>query len=55
MDDLVVIADTKKEAELKFMDWRQAMVTRGIKLNVAMTKVLVTGKKADVVRSGRYP
>ena len=31
------------------------MAKRGMKVNVAETKVMVTGKKAEVVRSGRHP
>ena len=31
------------------------MARRGMKVNVAKAKVLVTGKKAEVVRSGRHP
>ena len=54
-DDLVLTAETKEEAEQKFLDWREAIARRGMKVNVAKTKVLVTGKKAEVVRSGRYP
>ena len=54
-DDLVLTAETKEEAEQKFLDWRQAMARRGMKVNVAKTKVMVTGKKAEVIRSGRDP
>ena len=31
------------------------MARRGMKVNVAKTKVMVNGKKAEVIRSGRYP
>ena len=34
-DDIVPTAETKKEAEQKFMDWRKTMARRGIKVNVA--------------------
>ena len=54
-DDLVLTAETREEAERKFLDWRRAMARRGMKVNVAKTKVMVTGKKAEVIRSGRYP
>ena len=47
-DDSVLTTETKKEAEKKFLDWRQAMARRGTKVNVTKTKVMVTGKKADV-------
>ena len=31
------------------------MAKREMKVNVAKIKVMVTGKKAEVVRSGRHP
>ena len=54
-DDLALTAETKEEAEQKFFDWRQAMARRGMLVNVAKTNAMVTGKNAEVVRSGRHP
>ena len=52
-DDLELTAEAKEEAEQKFLDGRQAMARRGMKVNMAKTKVMGTAKKAEVVRSGR--
>ena len=51
----MLTAETREEAEQKFLDWRQAIATRGMEVNLVKTKVMVTGIKAEVVRSGRYP
>ena len=53
-DGLLLTAKTKEETEQKLLDWRQAMAKRELKVNVAGTKVMATGKNAEVVRSGRY-
>ena len=55
MDDSVLTAGEKEEAEQRFLDWRQAMAKRGMKVNAAKTKILVTGKKIEVVKSDRHP
>ena len=44
-EDLVLTAEIKEEAEQKFLDWRQAMAKRGMKVSVAKTKVMITGEK----------
>ena len=36
------------------MNWKQAMTRIGMRVNVSKTKVMVTGEKSAVVRSGRY-
>ena len=54
-DDLLLTAVTKGEAEQTFFDWRQAIAIRTIKVNVVKSNMMVTNKKAEVVRSGRYP
>ena len=54
-DNLVLTEEPQEEADHKFMKGRQAMAKRGIKVNVAKKKVMVTGKNAEDVSSSRYP
>ena len=54
-DDLVLTAESKEEVERKFLEWKRPLETRGMKVNVGKTKLMVTGKKSEVIRSGRYP
>ena len=54
-DDLVLIAQSKEEAEQKFFKWKRAMAKSGMKVNIGKTKMMVTGKKSDVIESVRYP
>ena len=54
-DDLVLTAESKEEVERKFVDWKQAMARRGMKVNIGKSKIMVTGKRNEVIRSGRYP
>ena len=54
-DDLVLSAETKEAVEAKFMEWKSPLERRGMNVNIGKTKLMVTGKKAEVIRSGRYP
>ena len=54
-DDLVLTAESKEEVELKFVDWKQAMARRGMKVNIGKSKLMVTGMRNEVIISGRYP
>jgi len=54
-DDLVLSAETREEVERKFMDWKSSLEGRGMKVNKGKTKLMVTGKRSEMIRSGRYP
>ena len=55
-DDLVLTAESKSELEQKFRAWKSHMEGRGLKVNVAKTKYLITGdEEAEPVEMGRYP
>ncbi|KAG0711131.1 hypothetical protein GWK47_021274 [Chionoecetes opilio] len=47
-DDLVLTAETKEEVERRFIDWKQAMERRGLKVNMSKMKMMVTGKKIEL-------
>ena len=55
-DDLVLTAETKEEVLEQFNRWKSAMESRGLKVNLGKTKILVSGKECEsVVTSGEYP
>ena len=54
-DDLVLSAESREAVEQKFMEWKRPLENRGMKVNIGKTKLMVTGKKSEVMRSGRYP
>ena len=39
-DDLVLICETKEEARQRFVAWRNALESKGLKENISKTKVL---------------
>ena len=55
-DDLVLTAETKEEVLEQFNRWKRAMESKGLKVNLSKTKILVSGKECQaVVTSGEYP
>ncbi|MCP3657197.1 MAG: hypothetical protein GY766_20280 [Herbaspirillum sp.] len=55
-DDLVLIAETHKELERKFQLWKQNLESRGLKVNLAKSKVLVSRKEdRTTLPSGKWP
>ena len=53
-DDLVLSVGSREEVEQKFLEWKTPLEGRGMKVNIGKTKVMVTGKRSEVIRSGRY-
>ena len=39
-DDLVLICETKEEARQRFLAWRNAFASKGLKVNISKTKVM---------------
>ena len=39
-DDLVLIFETKEEARQRFVAWRNALESKGLKVNISKTKVM---------------
>ena len=55
-DDLVLTAETKEEVLEQFNRWKSAMESKGLKVNLSKTKILVSGKECEsVVTSGEHP
>ena len=55
-DDIVLTAETKEGVLEQFNEWKCAMESKGLKVNLSKTKILVSGKECEsVVTSGEYP
>ena len=55
-DDLVLTAKTKEEVIAMFNEWKRQMETRGLKINMEKTKVMVSGRQPkERTEQGRYP
>ena len=55
-DDLVIIAESEEEAVRKFGVWKREIETRGLKVNINKTKLMVMGREPFVkLQRRRYP
>ena len=54
-DDLVLTAESREEVVQMFRRWKEALELRGMKVNLSKTKLLVTGKEAEIIESGDFP
>ena len=55
-DDLVIIADSLEECVAKLKVWKRGMESKGLRVNMAKTKFMVSGLGLDVLtESGEHP
>ena len=54
-DDLILTAESREEVINMFKKWKEALEMRGMKVNLSKTKLLVTGKEAEIIESGEFP
>jgi hypothetical protein len=54
-DDLVLMADSMAELQLKFDRWKSVIERKGLKVNMGKTKVMVSGEGGERVVSGIDP
>ena len=55
-DDLVLIAEDEREAQEKFQRWREGLSSKGLRVNVDKTKVMISREGGGtVVVEGRWP
>ena len=55
-NDLVITAESEEEAVRKFGVWKREMETRGLKVNINKTKLMVMGREPAVrPQRERYP
>ena len=52
--DLVITAESKKEAVRNFGVWKREMESRGLKVNINKTKLMVMGKEPAVTPHACY-
>jgi hypothetical protein len=50
-DDLVLMADSMEELQLKFDRWKSVIERKGLKVNMGKTKVMVSGEGGERVVS----
>jgi hypothetical protein len=50
-DDLVLMADSMEELQVKFDKWKDAIEKKGMKVNMGKTKVMVSGEEGERVVS----
>ena len=48
-DDLVLISETMEGLKERLLKWRSAMESKGLKVNLKKTKVMVCGSEGDVI------
>ena len=55
-DDLVIIAESLEELEERYSAWKNGMECKGLRVNMAKTKVMASGTdEGPTFTSGRYP
>ena len=50
-DDLVLISETKENRKKRFRNWKDALESRGLKVNTRKTKVMVSGSEGELFKS----
>ena len=51
VNDLVLMSESKKNLKEKFLQWIEAFESKGLKVNLKKTKMMVSGSKGEVVKS----
>ena len=54
-DDLVLSAESWEAVVEVFNAWKTALEKRGMKVNMSKTKIIVSGKMTEPIRTERYP
>ena len=44
-DDLALISETMKDSKERFSNWKEALESKGLKVNIKKTKAMVSGSK----------
>ena len=50
-DDLVLMSEAMKGLKKRFLEWRSALESKGLKVNLEKTKVMVCGSEGKVILS----
>lgn len=51
VDDLVLMSDTMEKLKEKFHKWKGKFESKGLKVNLGKTKVMISGTEGGIVRS----
>ena len=54
-DDLVLMADSLDELKVKLTEWKAAMESKGLKVNLKKTKVIFGKMRKEDQSTGKYP
>ena len=54
-DDLVLMSETMEGLRVKFRKWKEAFESKGLKVNLGKTKVVVSGAEGEVSTSTIEP
>lgn len=55
-DDLVLVAETLDELMIKLERWKTGVESKGLKVNMEKTKVMISGKELNsLVKAGKFP
>ena len=49
-DDLVLMSESMENLKAKFLKWKEAFESKGLKVNLTKTKVMVSGSKGEVLK-----
>ena len=44
-DDLAVVTDTEEEMQRRWLDWQIGMESKGLKVNIGKTEVMVSSRR----------
>ena len=50
-DDLILLSETMEGLKKRFLKWRSALESKGLKMNLEKTEVLVCGSEGEVIRN----
>ena len=50
-DDLVLMSENLEDLRERFQRWRDALESKGLRINIRKTKMMVSGAEGEVVRS----
>ena len=51
VDDLILMSESMENLKEKFLKWKEAFESKGLKVNLKNTKVMVSGSKGEVLKS----
>ena len=50
-DDLVLVSETMKDLKERFWNWKDALESKGLKVNTRKTKLMVSGCEGELFKS----